>query len=177
MRSAYMTPEVALGTRRPDELDADLLVVPAFETAAAGDDRWLDDACSGALSRARAGSEFRGTLYDTFVTPITAAGWKTSRALLVGVGKPEDWTPERLRRVATTAGLYARQRHIRRLAFAPGSPAIPTPVAASAGSGIAPTVSQPTFFRMPSTSAVVKARRVWADTLPSLLTPTDNAAT
>ena len=42
MRSAYMTPEVALGTRRPDELDADLLVVPAFETAAAGDDRWLD---------------------------------------------------------------------------------------------------------------------------------------
>jgi leucyl aminopeptidase len=130
MRSAYMTPDVALGTRRPDELDADLLVVPVFETAAAGDDRWLDDACSGALSRARASSEFRGTLYDTFVTPITAAGWKTPRALLVGAGQPEEWTPERLRRAATTAGLYARQRHIRRLAFAPGSPAIPTPVAA-----------------------------------------------
>ena len=48
MRSAYMTPEVALSARRPDELDADLLVVPVFETAAPGEDAWLDDACGGA---------------------------------------------------------------------------------------------------------------------------------
>ena len=130
MRSAYMTPEVALGARRPEELDADLLVVPVFETPSAGEDGWLDDASDGVLSRARASSEFRGKLYDTFVTPVTAAGWKTRRALLVGAGKAAEWTPERLRRVATTAGLYARQRHIQRLAFVPGGSNIPTPVAA-----------------------------------------------
>lgn len=130
MRSAYMTPEVALSARRPDELDADLLVIPVFDTAAAGEDGWLDDACGGVLSRARAGSEFRGKLYDTFVTPVTAAGWKTHRLLLVGAGKAAEWTPERLRRVATTAGMYARQRHIQRLAFVPGGTNILTPVAA-----------------------------------------------
>ena len=130
MRSAYMTPEVALGARRPDELDADLLVVPVFETPAAGEDGWLEEASGGVLSRARASSEFRGKLYDTFVAPVTAAGWKTRRALLVGAGKAAEWTAERLRRAATTAGLYARQRHIQRLAFVPGVSNIPPPVAA-----------------------------------------------
>src|SRR5512134_3276159 len=130
MRSAYMTPEVALGTRRPDELDADLLVVPVFETAVAGDEGWLDDACGGVLARARASSEFRAKLYDTFVIPVTAAGWKTRRALLVGAGKSAEWTADRLRRIATTAGLYARQRHIQRLAFVPGGSSIASPVAA-----------------------------------------------
>jgi leucyl aminopeptidase len=130
MRSAYMTPEVALGARRPEELDADLLVVPAFESPAAGEEAWLDAACGGAVSRARASGEFRGKLYDVFPTPVTTSGWKTRRALLVGAGNPSEWTSERLRRVATTAGHYARQRHIQRLAFVPGSVGVTPPVAA-----------------------------------------------
>src|SRR5688572_2921368 len=130
MRSAYTTPEVALSARRPDELDADLLVVPIFESSSTGDEAPLDEACGGALSRARASSEFRGKLYDTFPTPVIAPGWRTRRVLLVGAGKAGDWTPERLRRVATTAGLYARQRHIERLAFVPGASPIPTATAA-----------------------------------------------
>jgi leucyl aminopeptidase len=130
MRSAYQTPEVALSARRPPKLDADLLVIPAFEGAAASDDAWIDEACDGALSRARTGGEFRGKLYDVFVTPVTADGWTTRRAMLVGGGRTAEWSPERLRRVATTAGLYARQRHLTRLAVVPGAGSIPTPVAA-----------------------------------------------
>jgi leucyl aminopeptidase len=130
MRSAYTTPEVALSARRPAELDADLLVVPIFEAAPTGDDAWLDEACGGAVSRARASSEFRGKLYDTFTTPVVAPGWKTRRVLLIGAGKGGDWTPDRLRRVATTAGLYARQRHVQRLAFVPGTSHIATETAA-----------------------------------------------
>src|SRR5687768_9062210 len=135
MRSAYTTPEVALSARRPDELDADLLVVPIFEAAASGDTSsgdasgnaaWLDEACGGALSRARASGEFRGKLYDAFTTPVIASSWKTGRALLIGAGKSGDWTAERLRRLATTAGLHARQRHIQRLAFVPGTSRIAT---------------------------------------------------
>jgi leucyl aminopeptidase len=134
MRSAYTTPEVALSARRPDELDADLLVVPIFEAAPAGGDpddgAWLDEACGGAVSRARASSEFRGKLYDAFTTPVIAPGWKTRRALLIGAGKVGDWTADRLRRLATTAGLYARQRHVQRLAFVPGASGIATETAA-----------------------------------------------
>jgi leucyl aminopeptidase len=130
MRSAYMMPEVALGARRPEELDVDLLVVPAFESPAAGEEAWVDEACGGAVARARASGEFRGKLYDVFLTPVTNSGWKARRALLVGAGNLSEWTSERLRRVATTAGHYARQRHIQRLAFVPGSSGLTAPVAA-----------------------------------------------
>jgi leucyl aminopeptidase len=130
MPSAYTTPEVALSARQPDELEADLLVVPIFEGSSAGDEALLDEACGGAISRARASSEFRGKLYDVFPIPVTAQGWRTRRALLIGAGKAGDWTPERLRRLATAAGLYARQRHIQRLAFVPGASRIATATAA-----------------------------------------------
>ena len=124
-----MTPDVSVSVRRPDELDADILVVPVSEVPAGGEDAWLDDGCGGALGRARATGEFQGKPFDTFMTPITVASWKTRRALLVGAGRPAEWNAERLRRVATTAGLWARQRHIKRLAFAPGTSSIPTAIA------------------------------------------------
>jgi len=129
MRSAYKTPDIALSARRPEELEADVLVVPVFE-APAGDDAWLDDACGGALARARATAEFRGKLFDTFITAVTGPSWKTRRLMMVGAGREADWTADRLRRVAATAGLQARQRHVARLAFVPGASRLPTPVAA-----------------------------------------------
>ena len=133
MRSAFKTPDVALSARRPDELDSDLLVVPVFESPIpASEDGWLDEACGGALARARTRGEFRGKLFDTFMTPITAPGWKSRRAMLVGAGRSADWTADRLRRTATTAGLQARQRHLTRLAFLPGSSRLETPVSAQA---------------------------------------------
>ena len=125
-----MTPDVAVSARRPDELDADILVIPVFESPADGEDAWIDEGCGAALARARSTGEFQGKLFDIFITPVTAASWKTRRALLVGAGRSGEFTPDRLRRVATTAGLYARQRHITRLAFAPGASRIPTAAAA-----------------------------------------------
>jgi leucyl aminopeptidase len=119
MRSAHKTPDIALTARRPDELDADLLVFPVFESSSPAEDAAVDEACAGALSRARASGEFKGKLFDTFIAPITAPGWKTRRAMFVGAGRSADWTSDRLRRVATTAGLQARQRHITRIAFVP----------------------------------------------------------
>ena len=123
-----MTPDVSVSARRPDELDGDVLVVPVFETP--GDDGWLDEACGGAIAHARTSQEFRGKLYDTFITPVVASAWKTRRALLVGAGQQNEWDPARLRRLAITAGLYARQRHIERLVIAPGVSSIATAVAA-----------------------------------------------
>jgi leucyl aminopeptidase len=130
MRSAYMTPELALSARRPAEIDAELLVIPVFEDGTPTGDAAVDEGAGGALARARASGEFRGRLFDIFVAGVTAAVWKTRRVMLVGAGRQAEWTPERLRRVATTAGLAARQRHVARLAFLAGSSQIPTPVAA-----------------------------------------------
>ena len=130
MRSAHTTPDVSVSARPPDELDAEILVAPVFESAAAGDDAWLDEGCGGALARARTSGEFRGRLYDTFITPVVSSSWKTRRVLMVGAGRPRDWSPDRLRRVAATAGLYARQRHISRLALVPGASSVTTAVAA-----------------------------------------------
>jgi leucyl aminopeptidase len=77
------------------------------------------------------GGEFRGKLFDTFIAPIPTDAWKTRRVLLVGAGRAGEWTSERLRRVAATAGMYARQRHLSRLAFVPATSAqIATPIAA-----------------------------------------------
>ena len=130
MRTAYMTPEVALSARPLDELDADLLVIPVFEDASAADDASIDEPCGGAVTQSRTSGEFRGKLYDVFLTPVTAQGWKTRRALLVGAGRTGEWTSDRLRRVAATAGLTARKRHLSRLAFLPGASRLTTSVAA-----------------------------------------------
>jgi leucyl aminopeptidase len=130
MRSAYQTPEFAVSARRPAEIDADLLVFPVFEDPIPADDTTVDEGTGGALRQARASGEFRGKLFDTFLTPVGAGTWKSRRALLVGGGRRSDWTPERMRRVATTAGLFARQRHIARLAFLPDGSQIPPLVAA-----------------------------------------------
>src|SRR5829696_1115525 len=98
MRSSYKTPDVAVSARRPDELDADLLVVPAFEAAPTADEAWVDEATGGALARARATGEVNGKLFDTFFAQVTAGSWKTRRVLLVGAGKAGEWSAERLRR-------------------------------------------------------------------------------
>jgi leucyl aminopeptidase len=55
-------------------------------------------------------------LYELFVTPVTG-GWRAARVALAGAGKAEDYSVERVRRVATTAALGARQRRIARVAF------------------------------------------------------------
>ena len=130
MRSAYKTPDIAISARRPDELDADLLVVPAFESSTPGEEAWLNEACGGAIGRARASGEFRGKLFDTFITAVTAPDWKARRVMLVGAGRSAEWAADRLRRIATTAGLQARQRHISRLAVVPGVTSMASSVAA-----------------------------------------------
>ena len=129
MRSAYMTPEVALSARRTSEIDTDLIIVPAFEDPVAGDETVVDQVTGGAVGRARASGEFRGKLFDLFMA-FSAGAAKAPRALIVGGGRRSEWSAERLRRVAAAGGLFARQRHIARIAVVPGSSNIPAPVAA-----------------------------------------------
>ncbi len=114
MRTAYTTPHVALTTRPTAEIDADLLVIPVFEDDDLADEPGLDAAAGGAVARARSRGEFKGSLFDVFVTSV--AGWQAPRVALVGAGPRGDVTPDHLRRIASTGGLAARQRRVSRIA-------------------------------------------------------------
>jgi leucyl aminopeptidase len=109
---------VAFSSSPAADLDTELLVMPVFE----GEDPparvpGLDEATAGAVSRAVASREIQGKPSELFLTPV-ATRWRAARVALIGAGKAEEFDPERLRRAASTAALAARQRQVRRLAFA-----------------------------------------------------------
>jgi leucyl aminopeptidase len=116
MPTTAPTASVAFASGKLSDIKTDLLVVPMFEgengaTAVAG----LDEATGGALGRATESGEFRGRMCDLFLTPLT--GWASSRVALIGAGKAADFDTERLRKAAAAAGLAARQRRVKRIAF------------------------------------------------------------
>ena len=117
MHTVSTTPAVAVTTRPAGELAADLLVIPFFEDDDLGDEPGLDAASGGEISRARARGELTGKLYDVFLTSLQGGGWQTARAALVGAGRRNDCSAERLRRVAIAGGLAARQRRMTRVAI------------------------------------------------------------
>src|SRR5262249_6748897 len=56
-------------------------------------------------------------LFKQLTASVREPGWASPRLLLIGAGPRKDMTPDRLRRVATVAGLTARQRKLTRLAI------------------------------------------------------------
>jgi leucyl aminopeptidase len=101
----------------PADVDTELLVLPFAEGeqllhAVPG----LDEATAGAIERALASRELQGKPYELFLTPVVK-GWRAERIAIVGTGRAGDFDLERLRRVATSAGLAAKQRRVRRVAF------------------------------------------------------------
>jgi leucyl aminopeptidase len=99
---------------RPESVEVDMLFVPVFED----DDQLqampgLDDATNGDISRARAGGEFRGKLYEFFIARVVSGPYRAVRVALVGAGRRADADPERLRRLAAACGYTARLRSMR----------------------------------------------------------------
>src|SRR5581483_7424179 len=107
------------------DIETDLLVVPIFEDDDLADEAGLDEAADGDIAQARARGEITGKPYDIFLTRLR--GWKAARLALVGAGARKDFVSDRLRRIATSAGLAARQRRIPRIAIVhrPGTAVTP----------------------------------------------------
>jgi leucyl aminopeptidase len=105
-------------------VDADLLVVPWFSGDAPSRVPGLDEAVGGEAGRALASGEFAAGLFDIFVTPFSAGMWKARRLVLIGAGKASDYGTDAARKLATVAGLAARQRRVGHFAFLlqPGLP-------------------------------------------------------
>jgi leucyl aminopeptidase len=127
MQTVHKTPAITLTSRITRDIDADLLVVPLFEDDDLQDEPDLDAASGGEIQRARTRGDFTGKVYEVFQTPLIAPGWKVRRAALVGAGKRQDFSTEKLRRVATIGVLSARQRKLPRVAigFRGGTPVTP----------------------------------------------------
>jgi leucyl aminopeptidase len=125
MPTVHKTPTIAVTTSSSRDLAADLLVIPVFEDDDLADEAGLDEASGGLIGSARSRGEFRAKPYDVFI--VRLEGWKAARVILVGLGQRKDLTPDRLRRVAATGGLVARQRRVTRLAIVhrPGTPVGP----------------------------------------------------
>src|SRR5262245_34263055 len=116
MHIVHRTPRLSVTHQAVNTLDADLLVLPVFEADDFADLPGLDRAAGGEITAAQIRRELRGSLYESFQTTLTDPEWKTRRLLLVGAGPRAAFSDERLRRLATAAGLVARQRRLERLA-------------------------------------------------------------
>jgi leucyl aminopeptidase len=116
MQTVHKTPAVTATARKTRDLDADLLIIPIFEGDNLSDEPDLERASGGEFRAARARGDFRGRPFEQLFTPLHD-GWKSRRALWIGAGARGDLTLERLRRVATAGGLFARQRRFTRVAI------------------------------------------------------------
>ncbi len=106
------------------EVQADLVVLPWFEGDRVDDVPGLDQATGGEFSRALSTQEFVAKPFDLYGAPVVSPGlWRARRIALIGAGARSALTSAVVRRLATTAGLAARQRRASSLAFAcPGPP-------------------------------------------------------
>jgi leucyl aminopeptidase len=118
MPSSVITTAVTLSTAALADVETDLLILPVFEgeslLKSVPD---LSDVTGGAVDRALTSLEVQGKPYELFLTPVVGR-WRSARVALIGAGPAAEFSLERLRRVATAAGLAARQRRVRRVAFA-----------------------------------------------------------
>jgi leucyl aminopeptidase len=110
-------PPVGLLSAALADVATDLLFLPVCE----GEDPGslldgLGEPTSQAVTRAVRSKEFQGKPFEVFMLPVVS-GWKAARVALIGCGRSEDLTAERLRRVAGVAALTARQRRLPRVAI------------------------------------------------------------
>jgi leucyl aminopeptidase len=109
---------VALLTADPRTIDTDLIALPVFE-GELPHDRW-SEATGGEVARATRTQEFRGRLYEFFITPFTDRSHRATRLALIGAGPSADCSIDRARKIASALVIAARQRRIPSVALFPG---------------------------------------------------------
>jgi leucyl aminopeptidase len=99
-------------------VDADLLVVPWFEGESVEAEPGLDGATGGEIGRALATKEFQAKRYEMFFAVVGDRGWSARRVALIGGGRRAESGTDIIRKLASAAGLNARQKRVGRVAFA-----------------------------------------------------------
>ena len=113
----------------PEKAEADALILPIFEgqPKVPPEAVALDKKLKGVIAQLLKDGEFRGKFME--LVPVHNLGNAPSKwTVLVGLGKPEELDPVRLRNALQAAGRVLRKRGHRRVAVI-----LPTAVAANAG--------------------------------------------
>jgi leucyl aminopeptidase len=100
----------------PRTVDTDLVVLPVFEHESPGDRAWAR-ATGGSVERAVASGEFKGKIFELFVTPAIDPTWQARRIGFLGAGPRASFSVDVARKMAAALGIAARQRHIERVAL------------------------------------------------------------
>jgi leucyl aminopeptidase len=117
-------------------LDADLIVVPWFDGEPATAVPDLDAASAGDIARALGAREFQAKPFELFFTVVADRGWRSRRIALIGGGPASEARTEVIRKLATAAGLAARQKRIARMAFVVRGGGDVAPLAQAAAEGL-----------------------------------------
>jgi leucyl aminopeptidase len=115
-------PRVTAARIAVDELETELLVLHVFERDhdAAGFVRKVDNLYDGAINRVLESDDFSGRANDALIIYPPNRECRIRRVLLVGVGKREDHTVERLRRAVGTAVRVAERMSISEISVSVG---------------------------------------------------------
>jgi len=115
-------PTVTTAHVSAEELKAELLVLHVFERdrQAVGFVAKVDRLFGGAITRVLTSGDFSGRKGDVLVVYPPDPECSVRRVLLVGAGKPEDYTVEQLRRAVGSAVRVAERMAIRQMAVSVG---------------------------------------------------------
>jgi leucyl aminopeptidase len=122
MRGVMPDPKISTAHTAVDQLQTELLVLHIFERdrKAVGSVAKVDALYDGAITRVLEAGDFSGRANDVLVLYPSRPDCGIRRVLLVGVGKREDHTVERLRRAVGTAVRVAERMSIREIAVSVG---------------------------------------------------------
>jgi leucyl aminopeptidase len=138
--------EVDLQTDRLEEVGTDALAVLSFE---GGPDTAVDAATAGWLKELYDTGEFTGKTGQTALLH-RPAGLRAKRLLVVGGGKPEEFTPAAMRKAASLAARTLQSKHVPRIAFAPGADHATAEFAGAAVEGAILGVFEPDRYKTES---------------------------
>lgn len=94
----------------PGTIDTDLIAIPVFE-GELPQQNWLETT-GGEIERALRTKEFRGRVYELFVTPLTDRSYHAPRVALIGAGPSAEFSSDRARKIASALAIAARQRRV-----------------------------------------------------------------
>jgi len=114
--------QIHVARTAPAEFETPLLVAYVLEREDLGEGVGvdLDARLGGTIARAVAAGDFRGRLGETLMLYPRDGEIAAERLLIVGAGKPDEYTMESLRKVMGTAVRRAEKLGVSALAFHPG---------------------------------------------------------
>ena len=117
MNIPYEVPRISVTDTKPQASTADLVLVPIAQDDTAAIVALLDESVGGELSSALSRGAYRAKACE-LLTCRVGKPWRTHWVTFIGGGARHEMGVERLRRMAVTGAIQARQQRLGRIAWA-----------------------------------------------------------